>query len=300
MTVMELRQLAMFVAIAEEGSFTAAARRVGIVQSAVSTTVRALERELGHELFERTTRGVALTDAGEALLPEARRALAAVEAARDAVDAVRGGLRGTVRLGAIHALMLAPIRLPALLARFRADHPRVEIRLVHGPTSTEKVRQVRDGGLDLALVGLAPPPPAGVTFTSLKSEAMQLACHRDHPLAARTAIDLAELSDEAFVDGPPGSASRATTDASFAAAGLTRTVGYEINDTGGMVELVASGLAVAILPPSVAADVEAIAFIALRRPAPVMQVSLAMPGNRPIGAAARALAARIQAEAEAL
>src|SRR5919198_245380 len=96
---MELRHLATFVAVAEEGSFTRAAGRLHVVQSAVSAAVRALERELGVTLFDRSTHRVELTDAGRALLPEARRTLAAAAAARDAVDQLRGGLRGTVRLG---------------------------------------------------------------------------------------------------------------------------------------------------------------------------------------------------------
>ncbi|MEA2443482.1 MAG: hypothetical protein QOJ12_774, partial [Thermoleophilales bacterium] len=95
---MELRHLATFVAVAEEGSFTRASDRLHIVQSAVSAGVRTLERELGAALFDRTTHQVELTDAGHALLPEARTTLAAARAAREAVDQVRGGLRGTVTL----------------------------------------------------------------------------------------------------------------------------------------------------------------------------------------------------------
>jgi DNA-binding transcriptional LysR family regulator len=296
---MELRQLDMFIAVADHGGFTAAARRLGVVQSAVSAAVRSLEDELGQDLFARTTRRVELTDAGHALLPEARHALAAVSAARDAVDAVRGGLRGTVRLATMHARVLRPIRLPKLLARFRADHPDVEIRLLHGPPSTEKVRQIRDGHLDLALVGLAPPPPVGVTFVPLRTETMQLLCHRDHPLAHRRELALTDVVDETFVDGPPGSASRGITDFAFSAVGLARTVAYESNDTAGMIDLVAEGLAVAILPPSTVDPGDHIACVPLRDPAPVFHVSLALPTSRPLGAAARALAARIKTDSEA-
>ena len=96
---MELRHLATFVAVAEEGGFTRASARLHVVQSAVSAGVRTLERELGAALFDRTTHRVQLTDAGAALLPEARATLAAARGAREAVDAVRGGLRGTVTLG---------------------------------------------------------------------------------------------------------------------------------------------------------------------------------------------------------
>src|SRR5579872_965288 len=113
---MELRQLAVFVAVAEEGSFTRAADRLHIVQSAVSAGVRNLETELGATLFDRSTHKVQLTDAGRALLPEARATLAAATAARDAVDAVGGGVRGTVLLGTMQAQgMRAAIDLPRLL-----------------------------------------------------------------------------------------------------------------------------------------------------------------------------------------
>src|ERR1700738_1080229 len=95
----ELRQLATFVAVAEEASFTRAADRLHVVQSAVSAGVRKLEKELGAMLFDRSTHSVKLTDAGHALLPEARATLAAAQAANDAVDEARGGLRGTVVLG---------------------------------------------------------------------------------------------------------------------------------------------------------------------------------------------------------
>lgn len=296
---MELRQLAAFVAVSEEGGFTAAARRIGVVQSAISTAVRGLEAELEQRLFERTPRSVTLTDAGTALLPEARAVLAAVDAARDAVDAVGGGLRGTVRVGAMHALVVRPLRLPELLARFRADHPKVDIRLQHGPTTVEKLRLVRDGRLDLAIVGTTGTPPSGVSYLPLKRETSHIACHRDHPLAGRDAVALAELTGETFVDGPPGSASRTTNDAAFAAAGLTRTVAYEINETGGMVDLVVAGLGVAVLPPSVVEGNEAITSVPLGPAAPVLHVSLALPANRPPGAAAADLARRMLAEARA-
>src|SRR3954447_5122037 len=110
---MELRQLATFVAVAEERSFTRAADRLHVVQSAVSAGLRKLEKELGASLFDRSTHSVTLTDAGLALLPEARATLAAAAAARDAVDEVRGGLRGTVALGTMQAQGMRAIGLPA-------------------------------------------------------------------------------------------------------------------------------------------------------------------------------------------
>src|SRR6185436_18966669 len=126
---MTLRHLGHFVAVAEEGSFTRAAERLNIVQSAVSSTVRSLERELGVELFERTTQHVALSDAGQVLLPEARATLAAAASARDAIAELTGGLRGTLTIGTMQSLKA--VDLPRLLVAFSSDHPHVELRVLH-------------------------------------------------------------------------------------------------------------------------------------------------------------------------
>ena len=151
---MELQQLAKFVAVAEEGSFTRASDRLHVVQSAVSAGVRKLEKELGATLFDRSTHSVELTDAGLALLPQARATLAAAAAAREAVDEVRGGLRGTVGLGTMQAQGMRAVDLPAVLAAFRAEHPEVEVRIRHAGGSSEMAQQVREGRLDLAFVAL--------------------------------------------------------------------------------------------------------------------------------------------------
>lgn len=124
---MELRHLEHFVAVAEEHHFTRAAERLMISQSGLSASVRALEQELGAPLFVRSTRSVELTAAGEALLAEASRALSSVRAAREAVDAVQGLMRGVLTIGTEQCV--AGVDLPALLARFRSRHPGVEIRL---------------------------------------------------------------------------------------------------------------------------------------------------------------------------
>jgi DNA-binding transcriptional LysR family regulator len=113
---------------AEERHFTRAARRLHIVQSGLSASIRALERELDAPLFVRSTRRVELTQAGRALLPEARRTLAAATAAGDAVAAVQGLLRGTLAVGTMQILPPA-VELVAVLGRFHAEHPGVELRL---------------------------------------------------------------------------------------------------------------------------------------------------------------------------
>src|SRR3981081_4237953 len=145
---MELRQLEYFVAVADECHFTRAANRLHVAQSGLSASIRSLERELGASLFLRSTRQVELTQAGRALLVEARRARSATASAKNAVAAVRGLLRGTLGIGSLQCLHV--VHLPAVLAGFLASHPGLEIQLRHGGCN-DLIEQVRAGRLGLAL-----------------------------------------------------------------------------------------------------------------------------------------------------
>ena len=124
---MELRHLEYFLAVADSRSFTQAARRLHVVQSGVSATIKALERELGAELFVRGAGGVTLTIAGQELRPRARAALDAAHAAKDAVHAIHGTVRGTVTIGTLTSI--SAIDLPSLLAELHARYPEVRIQL---------------------------------------------------------------------------------------------------------------------------------------------------------------------------
>jgi DNA-binding transcriptional LysR family regulator len=293
---MELRHLATFVAVAEEGSFTRASERLHVVQSAVSAGVRSLERELGTPLFDRTTHRVELTDAGAALLPEARATLAAARSAREAVDQVRGGLRGTVTLGIMQAAALGAIDVPRLLADFRADHPAVEVHARQG-SSAEMADQVRDGRLDFAFVALPGRRAGGLDLTPLGREVMPLAVHDAHPLAGRTDVELAALTEETFADGPPNWGTRIAADRAFAAAGVQRRVTLEVNDTQTLVEFVRHGVAAAFLAPSFIRDRDGIALVPVRHHAPVFATYLAEPTMRRPSAAAAALLTLAKARA---
>jgi DNA-binding transcriptional LysR family regulator len=285
----ELRQLATFVAVAEEGSFTRAADRLHVVQSAVSAGVRNLEKELGVMLFDRSTHRVKLTDAGRALLPEARATLAAAQAARDAVDEARGGLRGTVVLGTMQAQGMRAIDLAGILASFRAEHPAVEVEIRHVGGSSEMAHEVRDGRLDLAFVALPGDGPSGLELIPLAREPIMLAVGAGHPLADRTDIELAALRDETLVDLPTGWGIRMAVDRSFVAAGVTRTVTYEVNDTATMIDFIRNGLAIGLLPRSLVETTEAIAFVPIRDHPPQFQTAIAIPANRLLTAATRAM-----------
>jgi DNA-binding transcriptional LysR family regulator len=286
----ELRHLATFVAVAEEGSFTRASDRLHVVQSAVSAGVRNLERELGATLFDRTTHKVQLTDAGRALLPEARTTLAAVTAARDAVDAVRGGVRGTVLLGTMQAQGMRAIDVPGLLAEFRKHHPLVEVHIRHNAGgSSQMAADVREGRLDLAFVSLPNHEIPGVELTPLAREPIMVVAPATHPLAKRRTLALAAVAEEALVEFPEGWGIRMANDRAFAAEGLTRTIAYEVNDTASVIEFVRHGLALGMLPASLIDRSDELRLIPIRGRAPEFLTAIATPSNRRLTAAARAL-----------
>jgi DNA-binding transcriptional LysR family regulator len=285
--IVELRHLEHFLAVAEDESFTRAAARIHLVQSALSVSIRSLEQELGSRLFDRTTHRVELTDAGRALVIEARRTLAAADAARDAVAAVRGGLRGTVRVGIMQSLTL--IDLAALLTTFHRARP--DVRLVPSAAqggSAELAREVVEGRLDLAFAALPTGYPAGLSVVPLASEQMMLACSPDHPFARRRSVDLAELDGERFVDFPAGWGTRISADQLFLQAGLRRDIAVEVADIPNATELVKAGFGFAFVSPSTVPEAYRRTLRRIR-PAPLFSVSLITASERPQSAAARAL-----------
>lgn len=246
---MELRHLEHFVAVAEELSFTRAAHRVHIAQSALSASIRHLERDLGTELFRRTGHSVLLTESGTVLLAEARGITRTVAAARDAVAAVEGGLRGRVRVGILQSLALGDLARVLVDFHARRPHVRIETR-VEPAGSAELVRAVRNGHLDVAFVGLAADYPSDVEVAALTRETLALAVPRDHPLHGRPSIDVDDLDGESFVDYPPGWGIRRGVDELFADRGLGREIVVEVADCRTAFELALAGLGVAFVIPS--------------------------------------------------
>ncbi|MEV5960587.1 LysR family transcriptional regulator [Kribbella sp. NPDC051952] len=243
---MELRHLRHFVALAEERSFTAAAGREHIVQSGLSTSIRALEKDVGALLFVRGTRPIRLTAEGEALVPAARRTLEAAAAARQTVQEVHGVLAGQLRIGALqstaHTLPVA-----SWLAEFSLAHPRVDIS-VRQLSASEMVGLVIDGGLDCALVALLDQRPTGLEVVPLLAEPLVLACSATHPLAGERAVRLDQLIGERFVEAPPEWAIRAQVDRAFADAGLQRRIACVVNEWSMALDLVAAGAGIALVP----------------------------------------------------
>jgi DNA-binding transcriptional LysR family regulator len=286
--LVEFRQLSHFVAVAEDGSFTKAARRLNYVQSALSVSVQALERELSVRLFDRTTHRVTLTGAGQALLPAARRTLAGAEEIRDVAAAVRGVLRGTLRVGIMQSVAFADV--PQLLGTFHRQHPDVDIQVRPAPGgSAALVEELRQGGLDIAFIALHDLPP-GLTATPLGSEELVVVTAPDMALPGRAPVPLGELAGARFVDFPPGWGVRTAVDRAFAAAGLERNVTIEIADVGTCLQLLRAGLGIALLPPSLIPSGDPGLRLRAVSPPPSWHVVMARSAGHAASAAATAFA----------
>ncbi|MCP9210277.1 LysR family transcriptional regulator [Streptomyces sp. NEAU-Y11] len=286
---MELRQLAYFVAVAEERNFTRAAERLHVAQPGVSAQIRRLERELGEELLDRSGRSVRLTEAGTAALPYARAALAAVEGARLAVDELTGLLRGHVAVGTVTS---HSVDLPGLLAEFHDAHPAVEITLTEA-TSDELVEGLRTGRLDAAIASVGPTPPAGLEMEVLTDQPIVAAVSHDHELAVHPVISLDTLRGRALISLPRGTGLRTRLNEACAAAGFTPHIAFEASDPDVLAQLAARGLGAAILPRSFAeARADRLRTIVIDPPALRGRLVFAWRAGGPSGPAGRALVAR--------
>jgi DNA-binding transcriptional LysR family regulator len=244
---MELRQLEYFVAVAEEANFTRAAERVRISQSGVSAQLRQLERELGAELIDRSTRTATLTAAGEAALRHARATLASAGAVRQAVDEVTGLLRGRLVVGMVIGCTVAP--LFDALARFHHAHPGIEISLLED-NSEHLIEGIRAGSIDFALIGVAATTPPGMNSLTVVSERLVALVPHDHPLAGRERVTLAQIAAHPIVCMPEGTGIRSAFDQSCAAQGLQPVIALQASAAEAMVDLAARGLGIAILSES--------------------------------------------------
>lgn len=247
--MIDQRRLQYFVAVAEELHFGRAAQRLGIAQPPLSQQIQKLEAELGAQLFERTRRSVALTSAGEALLPEARRLLVMAERAAEHAREVHEGKAGTLRMGMIGS---AAYRLvPELLRHYRQRYPQVKFELTEMATA-DQLDRVEVGTLDL---GLVRPPVLreGLRTAVVWSEPLIAALPANHRLAEYEAITVADLRDEPFVLFPrrSGPGLFETISQMCADNGFSPNVVQEAVQMQTIVGFVGAGFGVAIVPASV-------------------------------------------------
>lgn len=283
---MDLRQLEHVVAVAEEGSFTRAATRLAISQPGLSASVRALERDVGTALFERTTRQVLVTPAGTQLVDAARRILGEVTDARRRVADVAGLSSGVLAVGVVQTF--SAVDVPAVLARFHRRHPGVVTTLREAPTE-ELLSLVRAGALDVAFVALdATPLPGTLTAVRTYVETLSLLAARSHPLAGRTSVHLRSLGTEVFVDFQAGQGLQTVVESVCAEAGLDRRIGFRVSQMDQVLALVGHDLGVAIVPTPVA-ERSRLARIAIAPRPPTRRLALVARSVLPYNPAAREL-----------
>jgi LysR family transcriptional activator of glutamate synthase operon len=282
---MELRQLRYLVALADERHFTRAAAREHIAQPALSQQIRRLEDELGLTLVERTTRRVAMTQAGELLVGRARRMLAELDAAHAELASLAGVQTGRLSVGALHTM--GPVDLSLLLASFHRSHPGIELT-VREQSSEELAEMLHVDEIDLAFLSVTERIQSrGLTLQRLVREEIVAVLPTSHPLAEQPAVRLAELAGEAFISFRKGSRLRELLDWAAAEAGFELRIALESNESRRIRSLVSSALGVAILPRSDATGPGApVAVTALVEPALTRDVTLAARTQRHLSPAA--------------
>ncbi len=248
---MELRHLRYFVAVAEELNFGRAAERLGIAQPPLSRQIRDLERELGTALFDRVSRGVELTAAGRAFLPEARLTIAQSERARRTAQRAAAGETGRLRVGFVEAATHSGI-LPDVLSFFRVHLPSIGLSLFE----LDPLRQAeafQDGRID---VGIVQSPPLDAErwlhVEVIYTEPVVLAVPTTHRLAGRSRFSLASLSAESFVLFPRNAGPAMYDDiiARCRAAGFSPHVVQEATRWHTLAILVGAGVGVGFVPRS--------------------------------------------------
>ncbi|MCD2187030.1 LysR family transcriptional regulator [Actinomycetospora soli] len=282
MTV-QLHQLEYLVAVVDDGGFTRAADRLRIAQPGVSAQVRKLERELGHELLDRSGHRVRPTAVGVEVVAAARTALAAVAGVRRVVEDLDGLLRGEARVGMVTSGPFLDV--PGALADFAAAHPQVACSLVEAGSG--RLRSLlREGRLDVALVGAAGGVADDLVTDVVTEETLVVAVPPSDPLATASAVTPGDLAGRDVVAPAEGNALREAFD--LACASVAVRVTCEASDPTVLARLAARGLGVAVLPASLGA-LRSEELVAVPLDAPDVRARLVLA--RPRGAVSPAAAA---------
>jgi len=273
---MELRHLRYFVAVAEELHFTRAALRLNMAQPPLSQQIRALEEELGVQLFVRTRRSVALTDAGHALLERSREMLATAQALPQQLQRVARGEVGLLRIGFSSTLPLTKV-LRDVVADHRRSHPDVALNLreMHSQLQFDSLRR---GELDVGLVRYNERAPEGIRLRLLRRDPLRLVVPAGHRFAPRKSVSIADCRDEAFI-GFPGDAGTGTgplLKRLAAQAGFEPRIAQEAREATTQIGLVAAGLGIAVLPaPLEAVRIEGVHYVPLAGEGAMLVMSVA-------------------------
>jgi len=289
---MELQQLRYFIAVADSGKFTAAARDLHVAQPSISKQLRKLEDELGAALLERRRTGVVLTDAGAILLPWAKRMLADLDGARSEVAGLATLEGGRLSVGATPSL--STVLLPRVLAAFHAEHPGITLSVVEAG-SRELVDRLAAGDLDLALVILPVPREELFETAPLIREELVLAVAKDHPLARRKTVKVADLRGVPLVMFREGYDLRSATITACEQAGFHPTFAVEGAEMDGVLRMAAAGVGVAVVPRMVVERGGPLVAVRLAQPTLSRSVGVAFRRDRHHSRAADAFVTRLRA-----
>jgi DNA-binding transcriptional LysR family regulator len=280
-------QLTAFVETARQGSVSRAAEGLFVSQPALTARLKRLEEELGAPLFVRQPRGMKLTEAGEAYLPFAVRALETLAEGRHVVNAYEGGGAGRLALGAAPAV--STYVLPALLKRFAVGHPRVAVSVRTGH-SEEVLELVLREQVDLGLVRALRHPE--IVSTPLYEDRLVLVVEQEHRFARRARIEVAEIGQEQLILFDRTSSYHELTSAFFRRAGVLPAGVMELDNIDAAKKMVQEGFGVALLPrTAVAGELEAgvLREVAITDAEPVRRQIVAIrrrAGGRPSGSVA--------------
>jgi DNA-binding transcriptional LysR family regulator len=241
---MELWQLEVFTAVAEEKSFSRAGQRLGRTQPAISSTIKLLEGELGEPLFDRMGKSIRLTAAGELLSDYAKRLLRLREEAVLAVGELRGLNRGTLRLGANETTCL--YLLPEVLSAFTQAYPQVQVDIQRAITRSISERVI-DGSLDFGIVTL-PMKNARLEVLTIHRDEMALIVGPVHNLASRSSVRMQDLENEPFILHKIGTTTRERLMKHFNEGGVKMKVTMELASIETIKRFVSIGMGISIVP----------------------------------------------------
>ena len=249
---MERRELEYFLAIAESGSFTAAAQALRIAQPSLSHAIGALEQKLGGKVFHRLPHGVALTPAGEALVEPARQVMRDLSTATDSVRQVLGLAGG--RLDIVAQTTLAVDPLADLLGAFLRSHPRVSVRVSDPELGSDVTSAVRTGERELGMADSTVDGIGDLENIVLEGREIFAVLPADSPAAERSRLGVAELAAMDWVTTPEGTATREVIEDTVGAQGTSPRVAVETAHQAMVVPLVLVGAGATLLPRSMARD----------------------------------------------
>jgi DNA-binding transcriptional LysR family regulator len=244
--MLDVRRMRVLREVAVKGSFSAAAESLSFTQSAISQQIAALEREAGTTLVQRSARGVRLTDAGEAVVRHTEAIMARLAEAEAELEAIAGLRGGRLRMAAFESA--GATLMPLAIAAFRQQHPAVELSMSMSEPE-DCVPLLRSGELDLGIVFESAVTQAddGIERVHLLEDPMYLVLPRDHPLANRRRVRLADLAGEAWIGGQPDCECNRLISRACAVAGYEPRIAFETDDYTAMQGFVAAGVGVSLI-----------------------------------------------------